>query len=211
MMIPAKIPSIIEKFYSERLWRIKTDQKALYLTFDDGPHPTITPAVLAMLRKYDAKATFFCIGDRVKRYPEVYNQILAEGHAVGNHTQHHLNGWKVSDDVYLADIKKADEYIGTKLFRPPYGRIKKSQGKKVLAQGKKIVMWTVLSGDYSNKLSPQEVASRVSIPFEKGAIYLFHDLEKAERNMFFALGKLLENACQQGFLMKKIEDVGVGG
>jgi peptidoglycan/xylan/chitin deacetylase (PgdA/CDA1 family) len=210
MMIPARIPSIIEKFYSERVWRIETTQNDLYITFDDGPHPTITPAVLAMLRKYDAKATFFCIGDRVKRYPEVYNQILAEGHAVGNHTQHHLNGWKVSDEAYLADVREADEFINTTLFRPPYGRIKRSQGKKILALGKKIVMWTVLSGDYSNKLTPQDVAKRVSIPFEKGAIYLFHDLEKAAENMFFALGKLLEDARQQGFSMKKIEGLEVG-
>jgi peptidoglycan/xylan/chitin deacetylase (PgdA/CDA1 family) len=210
MMIPARIPRIVEKFYSERVWRIDTEQKELFLTFDDGPHPTITPAVLSMLKKYDAKATFFCIGDRVKRYPEVYKQILAEGHAVGNHTQHHLNGWKVSDEAYMNDIKEADEFIQSTLFRPPYGRIKKGQSKKVLEQGKKILMWTVLSGDYSKKLSPQDVAKRVSIPFEKGFIYLFHDLEKAEENMFFALGKLLEDACHQGFSMKKIEDLGVG-
>lgn len=210
MMIPARIPKIVEKFYSKWVWRIDTEQNELFLTFDDGPHPTITPAVLSMLKKYDAKATFFCIGDRVKRYPEVYNQILAEGHAVGNHTQHHLNGWKVSNETYMTDIKEADEFIKSSLFRPPYGRIKKGQSKKVLEQGKKIVMWTVLSGDYSKKLSPQEVAKRVSIPFEKGAIYLFHDLEKAEKNMFFALGKLLEEALHQGFSMKKIENFWVG-
>jgi len=207
MMIPAKIPRIVEKFYSERVWRIDTLYKELFLTFDDGPHPTITPAVLAMLRKYDAKATFFCIGDRVKRYPEVYNQILAEGHAVGNHTQHHLNGWKLSDEAYLKDVKEADLYIDSTLFRPPYGRIRKVQSKKIIAEGKKIVMWSVLSGDYSNKLSPEDVVKRVSIPFEKGFIYLFHDLEKAEKNMFFALGKLLEDARQQGFSMKKITSI----
>ena len=207
MMIPAKIPRLVEKFYSERVWRIETEQRELFLTFDDGPHPSITPVVLNLLRDYDAKATFFCIGDRVKRYPEVYKQILAEGHAVGNHTQHHLNGWKVSDEVYLNDIKEADEFIHSTLFRPPYGRIKKGQCKKILAQGKKIVMWTVLSGDYSNKLSPQDVAKRVSIPFEKGSIYLFHDLEKAEKNMIYALGELLSNARQQGFSMKKISSI----
>lgn len=207
MMIPARIPKIVEKFYSKWVWRISTEQKELFLTFDDGPHPTITPAVLALLRKHDAKATFFCIGDRVKRYPEVYNQILAEGHAVGNHTQHHLNGWKVSDEAYLKDVKEADIYINSTLFRPPYGRIRKVQSKKIIAEGKKIVMWSVLSGDYSNKLSPEDVVKRVSIPFEKGFIYLFHDLEKAEKNMFFALGKLLEDARQQGFSMKKITSI----
>lgn len=207
MMIPARIPKIVEKFYSEWVWRINTEQKELFLTFDDGPHPTITPAVLNLLKQYDAKATFFCIGDRVKRYPEVYNQILAEGHAVGNHTQHHLNGWKVSDEAYLKDVKEADLYIDSTLFRPPYGRIRKVQSKKIIAEGKKIVMWSVLSGDYSNKLSPEDVVKRVSIPFEKGAIYLFHDLEKAEKNMFFALGKLLEDARQQDFSMKKITSI----
>jgi peptidoglycan/xylan/chitin deacetylase (PgdA/CDA1 family) len=204
MMIPARIPKIVEKFYSQWVWRINTEQKELFLTFDDGPHPTITPAVLNLLKQYDAKATFFCIGDRVKRYPEVYKQILAEGHAVGNHTQHHLNGWKVSDVDYLKDVKEADVYIDSTLFRPPYGRIRKVQSKKIIGEGKRIVMWTILSGDYSKKLSPEDVANRVSIPFEKGAIYLFHDLEKAEKNMFFALGKLLEDARQQGFSMKKI-------
>ena len=207
MMIPAKIPRIVERFYSDWVWRIDTDQKDLFLTFDDGPHPTITPAVLSMLKKYDAKATFFCIGDRVKRYPEVFKQILAEGHAVGNHTQHHLNGWKVSDETYLNDVKEADIYINSTLFRPPYGRIRKVQSKKIIADGKKIVMWTILSADYSNKLSPQDVAKRVSIPFEKGSIYLFHDLEKAEKNMLFALSKLLEDARQQGFSMKKIGSI----
>jgi peptidoglycan/xylan/chitin deacetylase (PgdA/CDA1 family) len=206
-MIPAKIPRIVERFYSDWVWRIDTEQKELFLTFDDGPHPIITPAVLNLLNQYDAKATFFCIGDRVKRYPEVYNQILAEGHAVGNHTQHHLNGWKVSDEAYLKDVKEADIYINSTLFRPPYGRIRKVQSKKIIADGKKIVMWTILSADYSNKLSPQNVAKRVSIPFEKGSIYLFHDLEKAEKNMFFALSKLLEDARQQGFSMKKIGSI----
>jgi peptidoglycan/xylan/chitin deacetylase (PgdA/CDA1 family) len=207
MMIPAKIPRIVERFYSDWVWRIDTEQKELFLTFDDGPHPIITPAVLNLLNQYDAKATFFCIGDRVKRYPDVYNQILAEGHAVGNHTQHHLNGWKVSDEAYLKDVKEADIYINSTLFRPPYGRIRKVQSKKIIADGKKIVMWTILSADYSNKLSPQDVAKRVSIPFEKGSIYLFHDLEKAEKNMFFALSKLLEDARQQGFSMKKIGSI----
>ena len=207
MMIPARIPKIVEKFYSKWVWRISTEQKELFLTFDDGPHPTITPAVLNLLKQYEAKATFFCIGDRVKRYPEVYKQILAEGHAVGNHTQHHLNGWKVSDEDYLKDVKEADVYIDSTLFRPPYGRIRKVQSKRIIAEGKGIVMWTILSGDYSKKLSPQDVANRVSIPFEKGAIYLFHDLEKAEKNMFFALGKLLEDARQQGFSMKKITSI----
>ena len=207
MMIPARIPKIVEKFYSKWVWRISTEQKELFLTFDDGPHPTITPAVLNLLKQYEAKATFFCIGDRVKRYPEVYKQILAEGHAVGNHTQHHLNGWKVSDVDYLKDVKEADVYIDSTLFRPPYGRIRKVQSKRIIAEGKGIVMWTILSGDYSKKLSPQDVANRVSIPFEKGAIYLFHDLEKAEKNMFFALGKLLEDARQQGFSMKTIGSI----
>jgi hypothetical protein len=107
----------------------------------------------------------------------------------------------------LKDVKEADIYINSTLFRPPYGRIRKVQSKKIIADGKKIVMWTILSADYSNKLSPQDVAKRVSIPFEKGSIYLFHDLEKAEKNMFFALAKLLEDARQQGFSMKTIGSI----
>jgi len=199
MIIPARIPSWVEKLFPQRVWRIDTPKKELYLTFDDGPDPRITPLVLDLLKAHDAKATFFCIGDRVKRYPEIYKRILDEGHAVGNHTQHHVNGWKTSEKDYIRDIEEAGKYIDTQLFRPPYGRMKFGQIKRIGAMGIKTVMWTVLSGDYDFNITPEEVSKRCNSYLEAGSIYLFHDSEKAEKKMIYALGELLENAAGKGF------------
>lgn len=189
---PARIPKWIEWVYPQRIWRMQDSGNQLYLSFDDGPHPEITPMVLEMLKQYDAKATFFCIGDRVARYPHVFNAIREAGHAVGNHTHHHLNGWKTSDEHYLQDVQKAQALIGTDLFRPPYGRLKSSQAKALNALGMKVVMWTVLSADYDKSLSPKSCTTRVLGNMRGGDIHLFHDSEKASGNMFYALERLLE-------------------
>ena len=206
MIIPARIPRMITWFFPSRVWRIPTTQKKLFISFDDGPHPTITPMVLDMLAAYGAKASFFCIGDRVKRYPEIYQRILEEGHAVGNHSFHHLNGWKTNDADYLTNITEAALCIDSRLFRPPYGRIKGSQARAIVAKGFKTIMWTVLSGDYDAKLNPAQCANRVLKNIEPGFIFLFHDAEKAEKNMLFALEKLLEASKLQGFRCEKIND-----
>jgi peptidoglycan/xylan/chitin deacetylase (PgdA/CDA1 family) len=183
------------------------DEKALYLTFDDGPHPTITPIVLDLLSKYNAKATFFCIGDRAKRYPEILQRIRQEGHAIGNHTQHHVNGWATLDRDYIDQVNQAAEFIPSKLFRPPYGRIKRSQAGLLQKEGYKVVMWTILSADYDHKLSKEECLSRVVRRIESGDIYLFHDSEKGEERMLAVLPSLLKVATDKGFLFKKIEEV----
>jgi len=206
MIIPARIPRMVTWFFPSRVWRIPTAKKKLFLSFDDGPHPTVTPIVLDMLAAYGAKASFFCIGDRVKRFPAIYQRILDEGHAVGNHTFHHLNGWKSSDDVYLNNVGDAANCIESRLFRPPYGRMKGSQASEISRIGFKTIMWTVLSGDYDAKLSPKECAKRVLDNIEPGIIYLFHDSEKAEKNMLFALEKLLEASNRQGFRHEKINE-----
>ena len=135
MIIPARIPRMITWFFPSRVWRIPTTQKKLFISFDDGPHPTITPMVLDLLARYGAKASFFCIGDRVKRYPEIYQRILDAGHAVGNHTFHHLNGWKTSNDDYATDVEWAAEVIDSRLYRPPYGRMKGSQASAISSKG----------------------------------------------------------------------------
>ena len=166
----------------------------------------ITPMVLDMLAAYGAKASFFCIGDRVKRYPEVYKRILEEGHAVGNHTFHHLNGWKSSDDVYVNDVVDAANCIASKLYRPPYGRMKGSQASAISSKGFKTIMWTVLSGDYDASLSPEKCAQRVVGNIKPGCIHLFHDSEKAEQNMIHALAKLLEASKTKGFQCEKINE-----
>jgi peptidoglycan/xylan/chitin deacetylase (PgdA/CDA1 family) len=206
MIIPALIPRMVTWLFPNRVWQIPTAQKEIFLSFDDGPHPRITPMVLDMLASHGAKASFFCIGDRVKRFPGIYQRILDEGHAIGNHTFHHLNGWKTNDADYLTNITEAALCIDSRLFRPPYGRIKGSQARAIVAKGFKTIMWTVLSGDYDAKLNPAQCANRVLKNIEPGFIFLFHDAEKAEKNMLFALEKLLEASKLQGFRCEKIND-----
>jgi peptidoglycan/xylan/chitin deacetylase (PgdA/CDA1 family) len=206
MIIPARIPSIMTRLFPSRVWRIPATQKLLYLSFDDGPHPTITPKVLDMLTAHGAKASFFCIGDRVKRFPDIYQRIIDEGHAVGNHSFHHLNGWKTNDDDYGNDVENAAKVIDSSLFRPPYGRMKGSQARAISAKGFKTIMWTVLSGDYDKKIGPAECAKRVLNNIEPGFIFLFHDSEKAEKNMLIALEKLLEVSKLKGFRCEKINE-----
>lgn len=208
MNFPARIPNWLKWIYPSLCWEMSTEEKSVYLTFDDGPHPTITPAVLAILAEYNAKATFFCIGDRVNRYPAIVDQILAEGHAIGNHTQHHVNGWRTSTEDYLSEIEQAAKLIPSSLFRPPYGRIKREQVKKILEKGYQIVMWTVLSADYDHSVSPKQCAQRVVKHIKEGDIFLFHDSEKGRENMLYALPKLLETATAQGFEFKKFKEVG---
>ena len=206
MIIPALIPRMVTWLFPNRVWQISTAQKEIFLSFDDGPHPRITPMVLDMLAAHGAKASFFCIGDRVKRFPGIYQRILDEGHAIGNHTFHHLNGWKTNDADYLTNITEAALCIDSRLFRPPYGRIKGSQARAIVAKGFKTIMWTVLSGDYDAKLNPAQCANRVLDNIAPGCIYLFHDAEKAEKNMLFALEKLLDACKIQGFRCEKIND-----
>ncbi len=207
MNFPARIPNWLQWVYPSFIWQMPVNEKSLYLTFDDGPHPTITPEVLAILSRYNAKGTFFCIGDRVKRYPEIFQQILDQGHTIGNHTQHHINGWKTATADYLAEVNKAESYIHSKLFRPPYGRIKRTQAKLLIQEGYKIIMWTVLTADYDQTLTKEACANRVLKNINNGNIYLFHDSEKGEERMLYALPRLLEAASALGFEFKKIKEV----
>jgi peptidoglycan/xylan/chitin deacetylase (PgdA/CDA1 family) len=195
----------LRKLYAPGLtWKIQTKRNELFLTFDDGPHPTITPFVLQCLKKYNAKATFFCIGNNVKQYPDVYQQILDEGHSVGNHTNNHLNGWKTGDIIYLKNIILAGQLIESNLFRPPYGRISKSQVKE-LSPVFDIIMWDVLSGDFDLKLSPQKCLKNVVNNASKGSVIVFHDSEKAFLRLEYVLPKALEYFSQQGYLMESIK------
>jgi peptidoglycan/xylan/chitin deacetylase (PgdA/CDA1 family) len=207
MKFPARIPFWLKWIYPSFTWQMPSNEKALYLTFDDGPHPTITPFVLDILADYQAKATFFCIGDRVKRYPEIMKRIVAEGHSIGNHTHHHVNGWKSSVSAYVEEVHQASSLIPSKLFRPPYGRIKRKQADLLENEGYKIIMWTILSADYDHSLNKEECTSRVISNIENGYIYLFHDSEKGEERMRHALPILLKLATAKGFLFKRIDEV----
>lgn len=201
-----KSPFWLKKIYPDLFWEIPTTQKSIYLSFDDGPHPTITMQVLDLLKAYNAKATFFCIGNNVVKYPEVYKRIIDEGHAVGNHTFNHLNGWKSADELYLNDINKAMEYIDSNLFRPPYGRISRFQIQQLLKPKyqMKIFMWTVLSGDFDPDISAEKCMNNVLLSTKAGSIVVFHDSEKAAVKMLYALPIVLEQFCKKGFTFEKI-------
>lgn len=204
-----KTPWIVKKFFPNYIWDLSNDEKIVYLTFDDGPHPTITPWVLNQLEQFKAEASFFCIGNNVEKFPEIYEDILKSNHAVGNHTYHHLNGWKTEDEKYLDDISKASQVISSNLFRPPYGRMKSKQAKQVANAmqnvASKIIMWDVLSADFDSSFSPQKCLNNVLENFSAGSIIVFHDSEKAFNNLKYALPKTLEFLQQREFRCKKIE------
>jgi peptidoglycan/xylan/chitin deacetylase (PgdA/CDA1 family) len=186
-----------------------TKEKAIYFTFDDGPHPEATPFVLDELKKYNARATFFCIGKNVVAHPDLYRRIIEEGHSVGNHTQNHLNGWKTKDSLYLADVLEASKHIDTTLFRPPYGRITKFQGTHLKATMKKdnakVIMWDVLSGDFDTSLSSNDCLENVILNARNGSIIVYHDSEKALERMMNSLPAALNFFEKRGIEFRRIE------
>lgn len=190
-MYLVKTPPIIKTIFSDFVWSLDTDSKEVFITFDDGPIPELTPWVLDELKKYDFKATFFCVGDNVRKYPEIYQRIIAEGHSVGNHTYNHLNGWNNDLDTYLENIKKCDNIVSSDLFRPPYGKMKPNQSA-VIKTEKSIIMWDVLSGDFDQTISQEKCLSNVMDNFVFGSIIVFHDNLKAEKNLKYVLPRFFE-------------------
>ena len=205
-MIPFRTPFFLPAIYPSLLWRMPSDEKVLYLTFDDGPIAGPTEFVLETLAHLSAKATFFCIGKNVVDHPDVYRRIIEEGHAVGNHTQNHLNGWKTNDAVYLENIRTAQKYIDSNLFRPPYGRISGFQVEQLLQPGYKLktIMWSVLSGDFDLRNTPEQCLGNVILNSKRGDIIVFHDSEKAQERMRFALPRVLKYFSAKGFQFSKI-------
>lgn len=196
---------MLRTVYPEFLWRLDEDERVIYLTFDDGPIPDVTEFVLEQLDKFAAQATFFCIGDNVRKHRDVFYQVIEAGHLVGNHTFNHLNGWKTDDGDYLHNIAECQRElrIETGLFRPPYGRIKKSQATDVLADYK-IVMWDVLSGDFDRSL-PAEVCLRKTISYtEPGSIVVFHDSLKAWPTMRYVLPRMLAHFAERGYEFRAV-------
>ncbi len=198
-----KTPGILKSLYKSCIWNFSPVVPAVYLTFDDGPHPKATPFVLEQLKKYGAKATFFCIGKNVVEQPEIYQQILLDGHSVGNHTHNHLNGWKTATDKYVANIKEAAQYIRSNLFRPPYGRISPFQIKE-LKKDYRIIMWDVLSGDFDTEITGETCLQNVVFKLQPGSIVVFHDSEKAWDRMSYTLPRILEHCKRQGWEVKAI-------
>ena len=202
-----KTPAWLKKCYSSCIWQMEDSTKKIYLSFDDGPHPVATPFVLAELRRYNAKATFFCIGKNVAEYPELYQQIIAEGHAVGNHTFNHLNGWKTKKALYLQNIQLAQPLIASNLFRPPYGKISFAQIRALVRAPFhfKIIMWTVLSGDFDRAITPSQCWNNVFENTKSGSIVVFHDSEKAWENLQATLPKVMQHFTDKGYGFEKIK------
>ena len=159
-MFLAKSPDIVKKYYSKLIWNIPNNKQKIYLTFDDGPTPKVTEWLLGVLKHYDIKATFFCVGNNVEKHPLIFQRLIDEGHAVGNHTYNHLKGWKTDNQSYLDNVQRCQDVFESNLFRPPYGKIKRSQ-TKIINQQYLIVMWDVLSGDFDQKTSPEKCLQNV--------------------------------------------------
>lgn len=195
---------IAAKIFRDLTWHFTGKDNELFLTFDDGPTPEITPWVLAALKEFNARATFFCIGKNVKKHSDLYNQILNEGHSVGNHSYSHIKGWRSSNQKYVESVQKAAQVIDSNLFRPPFGKIRPQQIGQ-LKQDFKIIMWDVFSRDYDSKLDKEKCLKNVLDFSESGSIIVFHDTLKAERNLKYVLPKVLKHFSEQGFVFNPIE------
>lgn len=205
------------RLFSKYTWRFFNPKsleakKEIYLTFDDGPTPEITNFVLKELKKYSAKATFFCIGKNIKNHPEIFKQIIDDNHSIGNHTQNHLNGWKTKTQDYISNTLEVErtlqlynfKTLKLKLFRPPYGKIKRKQAKILLEKGYKIIMWSVLSGDFDTNLSKEKCLQNVLKHTCKGSIVVFHDSKKAYEKVKYVLPKVLDYLSKEGYEFKAI-------
>jgi peptidoglycan/xylan/chitin deacetylase (PgdA/CDA1 family) len=202
-MYTIKTPLLLKRIYPSLVWDIPVKEKVIYLTFDDGPVPEITPFVLHELKKAGAKATFFCIGDNVRKHPEEFREVVGAGHSIGNHTYNHLNGWHTSDKKYLDNIALCKPYFRTNLLRPPYGRIRSSQ-IRALKKEYHIIMWDILTGDFDPKLSPEACYRKVIAKTRPGSIVVFHDSIKAFPRLKYVLPKALENWTAAGYRFEAI-------
>lgn len=208
----AKTPRLIMRIFSKYTWRFSFNKKEVFLTFDDGPTPEITEFVLSELKKYEAKATFFCIGKNITKQPEIFQNIISDGHAIGNHTQNHFNGWRTNDHEYINSVLDCENVISRtmknavnpKLFRPPYGKIMSSQARMLFKKEYKIIMWDVLSGDFDTSITKEKCLQNVLKNTRKGSIIVFHDSVKAAERMQYALPIVLKIFTEKGFTFSKM-------
>ena len=209
-----KTSVLLKKIFSNYIWDIPNNENSVYLTFDDGPTPEITQWTLLQLKKYNAKATFFCIGNNVEKHPEIFNSLIQQGHTIGNHTFNHLNGWKTETETYIKNAKQCEIRISnqqseinnrkSKLFRPPYGKIKSKQAKKLMELGYKIIMWDVLSADFDSSITRKKCLNNVISNVQSGSIIVFHDSIKVFKNLEYVLPKTLEFLKQNGYICEAI-------
>lgn len=205
MLYPARTPNIVKALYHDLEWNISNSDRGIFLTFDDGPSPEVTPQVLDLLKIHNAKATFFCIGDKVNKHPELFQRIIAEGHRIGNHTYNHKNGWKTKNFEYFKNVLSCDQLTKSKLFRPPYGRVTRSQSK-ALKKRFRIIMWSVLSGDFDKKTTKEKCLSNVVKNTDAGSIVVFHDSLKSADKMLFALPQVLKHFNDRNYKFLAIPD-----
>ncbi|MBL4642088.1 MAG: polysaccharide deacetylase family protein [Flavobacteriaceae bacterium] len=201
-----KTPRIIQRIFKNYTWRFFTNKKEIYLTFDDGPTPEITDWTLDLLHKYNAKATFFCLGKNVLEEPKIYSRILKENHRVGNHTHTHKNGTKTDLKTYINNILEAEKHLEnpSKLFRPPYGKIKSAQAKNLQSLGYTIIMWDVLSADFDTTITKEKCLKNVLRNTKNGSIIVFHDSIKASKNLHHTLPNVLAYYSKKGYVFKAI-------
>ena len=193
-----QVPEILKSVIKNVVWRINPAKKVIYLTFDDGPNSRVTPLVLDILDRYEVKATFFCVGENVSRFPDVFDEVKRRGHTVGNHTFNHLKGFEYSTDDYVRNVKKASEFIDSRLFRPPHGQIKPSQ-IKALKDDYLIIMWDFITYDYDKRIEPEKIIAEVKKRSRNGSIVVFHDSLKAEKNVLQVLPEALRFWKENGY------------
>jgi peptidoglycan-N-acetylglucosamine deacetylase len=204
-MYLSAVPGLLRIFMPSNLeWQIKTDKKEIFITFDDGPIPEVTPWVLDMLEKYLAKATFFCVGDNVQKHPDVYRQIIQRGHAVGNHTFNHLQAWKTPNKEYIENVAQFRSLIDSRLFRPPHGQISRSLAKE-LGKDYRLIMWSVLSRDFDQELIPDKCFEIARKGTQPGSIIVFHDSLKAWKRLEYALPAYLEHFSRVGYIFSALK------
>lgn len=203
-MYLTKTPRFIKSLFPNFIWNVPNDNNTIYLTFDDGPIPEVTPWVLEELDKYQAKASFFCVGENVKSYPEIYNQILDKGHAIGNHTYNHLSGWASENVPYFHNVRNCANEVHSNLFRPPYGRLKPKQ-VQFLQRHYKIIMWDVLSGDFDDNITEEQCLQNVIQNTSPGSIIVFHDSLKSEKKLRYVLPKVLKYFSAMSYKLEKLE------
>ena len=191
--------------YPEAIWRMDKDDKSVYLSFDDGPIPEVTPWVLDVLDKYNIKATFFCVVENVYKHPDIFQKLLDKGHKVGNHTYHHLKGAKCDNDVFFEDIEKANALIKSEYFRPPHGLIKRSQMKTLINKHHyKIVLWDVITRDYNYNRQPEKIMKAIKERCRNGSIIVFHDSIKASKNLYACLEPTITFLIENGYKFKTL-------
>jgi len=198
------IPKIIQKFYPEYIWELPDSDKSIYLTFDDGPNPETTTFILDTLDKFDAAATFFCVGENVVKHPDLFQQMIDMKHAVANHSFNHIKHREHSDREYISNVLECKKYIHSELFRPPYGKISRLQAKMLRNLGFKIIMYSILTNDFNQKLSPETILYKSLNYTRAGSIIVFHDNKKAYKNMSKVFPKYIQYLKDKGFLFKTI-------